>query len=338
MSKIEIIQVHPGTGSFQHFEAVLEQVYPEGIRQKNQFQRISTRYLHACYVAMKDNTPVGRLSIYNNPNLFFAAQPALCFGTYECIAHQQVSAMLLNKVDEVAATLNKKVVLGPMSGSTWNHYRFSLRNDQPNFFMEPYNHAYYNQQLRQQGYEQVARYTSLEDEEAIVSLRQRSDRKAYFSKKGVSLRHIDMRNFESEIMQIGSFCIQAFAQNLLYTPITPDDFAEQYIPFKEHFRPQLILLAENEQHEIVGLLFAMPDYNDKTERTIIVKSIAGRGDYRYRGIGTHLANALYDEAREMGFTRDIHAFMYNENISLNVSKRFGGKPYKEYALYQKVVA
>lgn len=319
------------------FEAVLAEVYSEAIRQKNTFQSVAKKHLHSRWVAFCAGRPAGRLAIYFNPDLTYEGASVLCFGSYECVDDAEISAALLHKVEAIARETESAYILGPMSGSTWQHYRFSLQNNQPSFLMEPYNHAYYNAHVQVAGFQPVAHYLSAVDNQIAYNEDELKSLEEKFTNLGVRLRTFNRENIEAELVNIGSFCIEAFRGNRFYTSISPQEFAAQYLPYAAAFETELILLAEDDKGELHALFFALPDHTHPENETIIVKTIARRKDSPFRGISAYLSHVLYKKALKLGYTRAIHAFMLRENPSVNVSAKFSSGVYREYALYLKKV-
>jgi hypothetical protein len=117
---------------------------------------LNSEYLRSCIVVVNDGLPVGRLAVYENPNLTSNDQQVACIGNYECENNPETAKLLFRKAFEEISSLGVKTIIGPMSGSTWDNYRFSNHNNEPNFLLEPYHHVYYNEQFLENGFQPLS--------------------------------------------------------------------------------------------------------------------------------------------------------------------------------------
>ena len=86
-------------------------------------------------------------------------------GGYECIDDMETSQMLLDVAKRKAKELDGKYLIGPMNGSTWQNYRFTVNNDQPSFFLEHIHQPYYPNQFIKAGFSLLSKYNSFLDPE-----------------------------------------------------------------------------------------------------------------------------------------------------------------------------
>jgi hypothetical protein len=228
--------------------------------------------------------------------------------------------------------------VGPMDGSTWNSYRFVTEpGAEPPFFLEPSNPATWPQHFSAAGFTPLAHYSSTlctdlsrqDPRLQVVASRLQASR--------VSIRALQLGNFENELHCIYTVCIQSFRENFLYSPITEEDFVEQYAAVKPFINPELVLLAEH-NGQIVGFSFALPDAlqarrGEKID-TVILKTVAVLPGRTYAGLGNFLTARTHSIARNLGFTRVIHALMHDSNASRTISG-FYGRPLRGYTLYSK---
>ena len=80
------------------------------------------------------NDIIGRCSVYINSELKYEGSNTASIGNYECIDDENASAYLIRYVTDICRNKGIKNIIGPMEGSTWNKYRFSIHNNYPNFF------------------------------------------------------------------------------------------------------------------------------------------------------------------------------------------------------------
>ena len=330
MSNIEYIKTFPGSDEFHLFEILPEVLYPKESHRFKAGHNPVLDHLEGCYVLTKNGTPLGRFSLYENSHLSYANQRTACIGSYECVEDAWMAKKLIHFAASTAKAKGYSWLVGPMEGSTWQSYRFSLHNDFPNFLLEPYHHIYYNEHFKKSGFSVIARYYSNLDNRLEYDVEKLHYFQNHYSQKGALVRHIDTSNLEQELENIARFSLNAFYNNFMYTPIAVQEFVGQYLKLKRHINPKWVHIVEDTGQNIHAVAFAIPD--DSTN-TLIIKSIACRPGSSFKGIATYLAIRLIESARSFGFERIIHAFMKEGNSSLSTSKKYTIAPYKAYALY-----
>ena len=230
------------------------------------------------------------------------------------------------------------LAVGPMDGNTWHRYRFiTERGEKPSFFLEPDNADQWPQHFIEAGFTPLAFYSSI-----LCTDPTREDPRipavaARLAATGTTLRSLRMENVRKELQAIYAACIRSFHNNFLYSPITEDEFVEQYAAVLPFVRPDLVLLAEREG-QLVGFSFAVPDVlqaqRGRKIDTVILKTVAVLPGRNYAGLGNLLTVRTHTIARDMGFTRVIHALMHEDNASRIISEYYG-HPMRRYALYSR---
>ncbi|MBI3237919.1 MAG: hypothetical protein HYZ43_03595 [Flavobacteriia bacterium] len=276
------------------------------------------------------------LVVYKNSSLVYENKPAWCIGNFECENDPELSNTLFEQAFNIAKEHHIQQLIGPMNGSSWDAYRYSLNHDVPNFFLEPYHHLYYHSLWQNQGFTSIANYYSHLVTDLHIYLPEREERlQNWLNKEGITIRGIDLENYEAEIKKVYEFCSIAFKNNFLYTPISWELFYEKYKPLKPFADADLILLAEDLNKNVVAILFSIKDYYNKSTPTLIIKTIARLSERRYAGVTHLMSNQLIRTAISKGYTQMIHAFMHQDNKSTNVSSHYSGEPLSEYVLYVK---
>lgn len=287
-------------------------------------------------VSNASNTEIlGKATLYLNPHLRFRDEAAVCVGNYECTDNEYVALDLLNKVADAAKQEGARWLIGPMNGSTWESYRFSVDNSHPNFLLEPYHPIHYNAQFLKAGFEVIGNYiSSLDtqipfDQPEVMVLEQK------FLSMGVRIRPIDMSRFEAELTQLYPLISDSFSHNFLYTPIEWPQFLDKYTQAAGFIRPEYVLLAEDATGHTIGFIFAYEDLLNPANRHLVVKTVARKLERQWAGLGYVLANQLIRNIQGKGFKGVIHAFMHENASSKGLSQNFAGEVYKRYALYGK---
>lgn len=228
-------------------------------------------------------------------------------------------------------------MIGPMNGSTWEQYRFINEAEQPLFFTEPLHQPYYIQQWKENGWTTIGEYGSGLTEDLSVDEEMISSIKTALEPVGIRLRSLDLAAYREELVRLHPFLLQAFSRNFLYTPITLEDFLDKYLPLQPYLKKEFVLLAEDAAGTVAGVFLCIDDLYDTAGRTLIIKTIARDPDPRFRGLGHLMAAQVYREAAARGYTRIIHAFMYNQGTSTAISGHFNGHIFKTYTLFGKTL-
>ncbi len=334
MRNFKIIETFPGKKDFHLFSELPKLLYPENSQRFILgHDLIPSEHLSNCYVLLENDNAIARCALYLKPGLEVDEKKACTLGSFECIEDSEASKFLLDKAIANAKSNGFAYVIGPMEGSTWNSYRFSDHNKHPNFFMEPYHHAYYGKLWVDFGFQDVATYISNLDTQLTYDDARITKWEKRFKENGAVFRSIDLDNLESDLKKLARFNNEAFKENFLFTPIAEDDFVKKYAQLKKYFDPELIWVVEDQEGEIQAISFSIPDYLDPSGKTLIIKSLARKKDTKFRGIGSYLAGKTYQIAAKRNFERVIHALMILDNHSVSISNNYEGDHYKSYSLY-----
>lgn len=335
---VEIVETTLDNTTLAIFQKSAEQLYSADSLRLKQKESFNKEYFYCALIALKNNEPIARLVIYNNPHLLYNGSKAVTIGNFESINDQTVAQKLLKTTEQIVKEkLKANFVIGPMNGSTWDNYRFSMHNNFSNFFLEPYHHLYYNDLFVNFGFKPIANYISCLDKKIphdtpeVLKLQER------FKDAGVSLRNIDLTNYETELEKVYELAIEAFKTNFLYTPITLSAFKEKYTAIKQIAKPGFILMAEDASKNLIGFIFCIDDLYNTREKSFIVKTIARKNEKKWSGLGSILVNEVFRKAAKENYTSVVHAFMIEDATSIKLSNSFTGEIYKNYVLYGKGV-
>ena len=320
------ITTYPGDENYSLFAKLPELLGQDADKE------INNEYLHSCHIIMKDDFPVGRFAIYINEKLKFESEKAICIGAYHCVDDDYIAAQLLTEAISICRNMGYENIVGPMNGSTWNHYRFASESSAKSFFLDIDNPSYYNEQFKNNGFKVIAEYSSNIDQNLDYDESRLHEIGKYYEAKGVRVRNINLQDLETELYEIASFANLAFANNFLFTPIKEEVFVNEFLKLKQIMNPKFIWIVEDNQKEIHSIFFAINDILDAEGKTLIIKTIAVRKNSPFKGIATYQSRKLNQIASELGYEKIIHALMINHNLSLNASKKFG-EHLKSYSLY-----
>ena len=256
------------------------------------------------------------------------------FSTYKtgCIGDFQADDIHAGKalVQKALALMKDNRIeyaIGPMNGDTWHSYRLvSGTDNSPAYFMEPQNPAFYPEIFQQSGFDVIGAYSS-----GRVDLT--TTHSDYADIEGINICPFSTQSANSELEKIYQLSLKAFAGNFLYTPIGREEFMALYTPVLPYLVPDFVLMAETDNGELQGFLFAVPDYAQGTKPDqIIVKTYASRR----RGLGRTLLDLIHLKAKQAGFHYAIHALMHENNVSRQRSERYGHS-FRQYSLYGRKI-
>jgi len=226
------------------------------------------------------------------------------------------------------------LAVGPMDGNTWRRYRLvTERGSEPPFFLEPDNPDAWPGQFAAQGFTPLAQYYSALNTDLSRQAERVAERWRYLELLGVRIRPFAMDRFEEELRAIYRVSVVALTQNFLYTPISEAEFVAQYQKVRPFLRSDLILMAEREGR-LLGYMFTLPNVAEKPVRTVILKTVVVLPERASAGLGAVLVDRAQQVARELGYTRAIHALMHETNRSRNIS-RHTATVFRRYTLFAK---
>ncbi len=254
-------------------------------------------------------------------------------------ANDSAAQMLLAATCDRLRRAGCTCAIGPMDGNTWRRYRFVTdAGTEPAFFLEPQNPPEWPQQFVLAGFSPVVSYFSALNPDLSQQDRRLSAAEARLRSLGVILHSLRAGEVEGYLPRIYRVCCVAFKNNYLYAELSQADFIRQYETILPVLRPELLIVAE-QQTEMVGFLFAVPDVlrqdHGAPMDTFIIKTVAILPRRELGGLGTLLVGRVQQIGREVGFRRCIHALMHERNtLARNISDAYA-KPMRRYILCAK---
>jgi hypothetical protein len=330
-----IHSVHFSDPLFQRSIAFASDLYPA---HGNYHSDIAHHYFISAWVISEEETILGRVVAYENPNLIHDEsakenQKVLLIGNYECVNRPEIAQQLIQAIIDFAAVHEYTKIIGPISGSTWDNYRFKTRSSRP-FLGEAINQDYYANQWKSNGFKDIATYYSAMDGRLEFHNDSIVQREKELTKQGTTIRPIDINLFESELQKIHRFNQSAFSQNEFFTPISEEDFIAKYQRIKSLIDPYWVEMVEDVDHHLVGYIFAYEDRLDPSSETVVLKTVARSSKREYRGLGLVLARRLNEKAIKRGKKQIVHAYMHQKNASLHCSETMHGTSFAEYQLFE----
>lgn len=226
---------------------------------------------------------------------------------------------LLMRAKSLLSEEGCQIAVGPVDGDTWHSYRFvTERGDQPPFFLEPDNPDCYPRDFVQAGFISIAHYVSAEEGD-LSHGDPRSGRTAVrLAKRGVTIRCFDPARYDEELASIYDVACKSFQENLLFSPVSIQEFADLYEPLRHKIDSDFIRIAEHDG-QAVAFAFGMLDPRDPL--TLVGKTQARLPDLAYAGLGAVMLDDVRRAARERGIRRIVHALIRDDNVALNASRK-----------------
>jgi GNAT superfamily N-acetyltransferase len=256
-------------------------------------------------------------------------------------ASRDAGLAVLARASDLLASQGLALAVGPMDGTTWRRYRFIVeRGSEPVFFLEPDNPDDWPGYWAGAGFTPIATYTSAINTDLRSDDARTEGAVSRLASRGVRVRMLDLSRREAELRRIYALSLAAFSGNFLYTPIGEEEFLAQYGAVLPYARPELVLLAEQEE-VLLGYIFAVPDISQARRggpiHTMILKTLAVDPSVRGLGLGGALMDLVQRSARELGFRRAIHALIHDSNVSGRISARTA-RTIRRYALFARQLA
>ncbi|MGE5474210.1 MAG: GNAT family N-acetyltransferase [Ignavibacteriales bacterium] len=289
-------------------------------------------------LVLKNDNPTARASIWweNTPKI-----EDLNVGTIgHFSANDEESAkFLLDKACEILRKHSVITIIAPMNGNTWRSYRFiTNRGNEPDFFLEPDNPDIYPDYFLEAGFYPIEEYISAINYDLSARDPRTLDTEEKIKEQKITIRKIDIDRFEEELNIIYEISLEGFKDNVLYTPMSREDFFKQYLPLKDLIIPEFVLIAQDKDKKPIGFVFALPNINQlkRGEKidTVILKTLAIIPEKRSGGLGSLLINKVRETAYEMDYKKAVYALIHKANKSRNIAEHFG-ETIRTYTLYER---
>ncbi|MCZ6875690.1 MAG: N-acetyltransferase [bacterium] len=284
------------------------------------------------------------------------------FGFFECQADAEAAAVaLFRAAEEWVRERGATFLRGPVNLST-NELDCGLLVD--GFDLSPvfhssYNPPYYETFIKTCGFttcKELLAFLRYYDPPPPPRLQQVMSRLQ--ERRKVTIRTVNMRNFQAEVTHITAIYNDAWRDNWGFVPISDAESQHMARSLRLAVLPQLTLLAEIEG-EPVGCFVAIPDLNQAlrhlhgrltpwglvrffyARRRIDVVRVAMMGvkkRYRRLGIDLLMLAEAWKQASMLHINRGELAWVLEDNEPMvRALQEVGAQPYKRYRLYQKAI-
>ena len=314
-------------------------------------------------LARRGGEVVGRVAGVNDPryNEFHKTNLGF-FGMFECVDDLSVARSLFDAAAAWNRSRGFSQMLGPVNFST--NYECSVLVegfDAPPVVLMAYNPRYYPKLYQACGFEKAKDLwayelsSSVNAPEKVVRIAEKIRKK-----EGVTVRPINLKDFEAEVRRIKEIYNSAWERNWGFVPVTDQEFDHIAREMRPLVVPELILIAEI-TGDPVAFSMTIPDANfalkvargrlthfgvptglvrlmlaSRKIRRVRLVTLGIKEGFRKRGLDAILYLETLKTARALGYTGGEISWTLEDNHLINRAiESMGGRRYKTYRLYQR---
>lgn len=303
----------------------------ENLPKELESKDINKKYLHRLILLKKGTEIAAQLCLYVNPGITHNNKPLLLFGNMFVATYKQAQLnMLFNKVCETASELNINTIAGPINSSTWDEHRLPLDVEQPCFSGDLNCPLFYSRLLSEAGFKIWHSYYTSKSTAVYHDI---NEQLHILQVQSIKIRGVNLNDFIEELKMIYLLCMEAFADNELFTPISESEFIEKHLRYQAVLKSKYVLIAEDKDG-LAGFIFC---YEDSliAKDALIIKTLARHPHRTYEYLVDTLVKIAINNAVAAGKHSVIHAFMHERNKSSVLSEKFGGRIIRRYGLFVK---
>ena len=317
----------------------------------------------AMFTAWKDGAMAGTIAaIRNRRHNEIHADKVGFWGFFECLNDQKVANALF---DAAAIWLKSKgmdAMRGPVSPSMNDQCGMLVRGyDSPPVFLMLYNPPYYNDLCLNSGHKVAQELLAWYIDQKLIDIeRLRRISQHVMKREGLSIRILDMKNFEGEIEKMRTIYNGAWEKNWGFVPMTDKEFDFLAMSLKPIANPHYVYFVEDRNGRTIGFSLSLPDINQALKhvngnpftpwglvkylwykrnitmvRTIVMGVLP---EYRNKGIDSILNTQIADYGGKHGvFSSEMSWVLKSNQAMSKLAEVIGGKPYKEYVIYERAI-
>jgi GNAT superfamily N-acetyltransferase len=311
------------------------------------------------FLARRDGRVVGRIAaILDRNHNKFHQENAGFFGFFESINAPEVAAALLGAARKWVSGRGAVLLRGPVNPST--NYECGMLVDgfdSNPMVMMTYNPRYYPALMENVGLRKAKDLNAYVNTAAAVELDKIgrvADRK--LAKSGVTVRPINMRDFDGEVGRIWDIYNSAWKRNWGFVPMTREEFFLMGKEMKQILKPELVLLGEA-RGKPIGFALALPDVNfalkpaggslfptglfkilyyQRLIKSLRVLALGVVEEHRTSGVAAAFYATLVRTARKLGYSGECEmSWILEDNVLMTRSLEvMGARHYKTYRIYE----
>jgi GNAT superfamily N-acetyltransferase len=318
------------------------------------------------FLAERDGRPVGRIAaisnrLHNETHLDRVG----FFGFFECALDQAAADALLAAAAGWVRDRGHEVLRGPASFSVNDECGLLVNGyDTPPTLMMPHNPPFYRDLIERAGFTKAKDLLVYRGgyEGCYIPVPERLARATELirQRQGITLRALDMANFEAEVERIKRLYNACWEKNWGFIPMTDHEIDHLARQFKPVVIPDLVPFAERDG-QIIGFGLALPDLNEvlrhnrsgrifpaalqilwalKREklRRCRIALLGILPEYRGRGVDAMLYHWIWTRSAQHGITWGEAGWILEDNPAMNAGlEKMNFTVYKTYRLYDRAV-
>ena len=205
----------------------------------------------------------GRIAaIVNHNHVTTHNEKAGFFGLFECLDKPEAAGRLFEAAADFLRTHGLTVMRGPENMCVNDDLGLLIKGfDSPPAFMMPYNPPYYEKLMESFGFVKCMDLFAYHGvNKGIIPDRLKRGTELAMRRYEMTIRAIDMKNFDREVLLIRDIYNQAWEQNWGAVATTDREFQYVAKDLKQVLDPNLCLIAEV-GGKTAGFSLALPDFN-----------------------------------------------------------------------------
>jgi hypothetical protein len=325
-------------------------------KKKNPFYKHSEMEL---FLAERDGKVIGRIGAIVNYNHNKEHSDRVgFFGFFECINDQEVATALFEEAKKFVKSKGMNALRGPANPSVNDEYGLLIEGfDSGAVILMTYNPKYYIDLIEGAGFKKEKDlYAYLLSQDTVYTEKFIRANEIVKKRSGLTFRSVNMKDFDREVDRIKQVYNTAWEKNWGEVPMTDDEFKALAADLKMIVVPELVIMAENKEGELVGFGLSLPDINmalkynknggllgglwhlyTKKKKINLCRIIVLGVLPEYRKTGA--AGVLFFEtaarAKKLGYQYGEASWILEDNVMMNrAAETMQGKIYKKYRIYQ----
>jgi len=313
-----------------------------------------------CFLAFAGDRVVGRIAaIDNRAHNEFHDDRVGFFGFFECEDDPAAAGALFDTAARWLGARGKDVLRGPMNFST-NDDCGSLVDgfDTPPSIMMPHNPPYHARLYAAAGFAKAQDLLAYWYDPGDLPERLVRGVDLVRKRKGVTIRGMDMKNFESDVGLIRGIYNDAWERNWGFVPMTGREFDHMAEQLKPVVDPDLVVFAQV-KGETVGFGLALPDFNmalkhahgelfpfgflailwhkRRIDRARVL-TLGIRAGWRASGVDAVLVSELHGRCTAKGMPRGEFSWILESNLAMRRPlENIGARVSKTYRVYDRAI-
>ncbi len=376
MSQLEIRRV-TDSSDMKAFIAVPWSIYrddpnwvpPLKFERKEAFSRKNPFFEHArwqAWLAYRDGVPVGRISAQID-SLYLEQHDAHTgfFGLIEAVDDASVFAALFDAAEAWLKEQGMKTALGPFNLGINQEVACLVEGfDTPPYVMMSHSRPYYGQQIEQQGFSKAQDMLTYSLDGDAFALPKTMQRLLDRMSKKISIRSLDRKNRDADLMTMRDIFNDAWAGNWGFVPFTKNEFSAVGKELLMIVPADFICIAEVDG-KAAAFIVLIPNLNEaiadldgklfpfawakllwrlkvRFPKTARLALMGVRQEFQHTRMGPALAFSiirhLHAPAIRRGVKRAEASWILEQNQGMRkIMEQLGGDITKRYRMYQKAL-